>query len=296
MNNFEDAISLSHFSSHKDACQFLREYNRAKLNEIINEHYIDVARKITHTKALLELNNFSTSNILQGNNLIFIVGLPRSGKTSLEKIIANDPACIDGGELGIISDMFSSYEANGEIFEYPLYMKNLTDDDFIHMGQKATDHFIKITPDQNKKLIITMPSNFLYIALLQKILPDAKIIWCNRNKKHHALNLFIKSFKSNYWNFTYDITEIVKVIKAHDKFHSFSQKKMKDNFLSINYEDFLRDTKQTLKNISKYLNLGWTTSIIQSHIQSQRNYINSIESEDAQLRNYIPYFDELNDL
>jgi hypothetical protein len=293
MDNFDGATSLSQFSNPKEAVKFLRNYNAQQLNSLSFEPFVDLARKISHTKALLELHDFSTSQFSQGDNLIFIVGLPRSGKSSLEKILSNDPRCINGGELGTISDLFSSCDVNNSQLNYPLYMRDFDEKKFIEMGKQAIHSFLKEHPDPNKKLIITMPSNFLYIPLLQKILPNAKIIWCNRNNKHHAINLFIKHFKSNYWNFTCDMEEIVKVLQAHDKFHSFCEKRMDGHFLSVQYEDFLRNTKKNLRVVSQYLDLEWNTSEIQSHIQRERNYLTIIESEDALLRNYTPYFHEL---
>jgi hypothetical protein len=87
--------------------------------------------------------------------------------------------------------------------------------------------------------------------------------------------------------------EIVKVLQAHDKFYSFCEKRMDGHFLSVQYEGFLRNTKKNLRMVSQYLDLGWNTSEIQSHIQRERNYLTIIESEDALLRNYVPYFHEL---
>jgi hypothetical protein len=296
MDNFEGATSLSKFSNPKDAVKFLRNHNAQQLNMRFSEPFVDVARQITHTKALLELNDFSTSSFSQGENLIFIVGLPRSGKSSLEHILSNDLSCINGGELSVISNLFSSYTVKNTSLKYPLYMRDLNDNDFKKMGKQAIDIFAKKYDDPEKKIIITMPSNFLYIPLLQKILPHSKIIWCHRNTKHHALNLFIKHFRSSYWNFTYDMESIIKVLQAHEKFHVFCEKRMNGHFLSVQYEDLLRDTKKTLRSVSQYLNLKWSSSKTQSYIEKERNYINIIEAEDALLRNYIPHFEELKNI
>lgn len=234
MDNFEGATSLSKFLNSKDAVKFLRNHNAQQLNMRSSEPFVDVARQITHTKALLELNDFSTSSFSQGENLIFIVGLPRSGKSSLEHILSNDLSCINGGELSVVSNLFSSYTVKNTSLKYPLYMRDLNDNDFKKMGKQAIDIFAKKYDDPEKKIIITMPSNFLYIPLLQKILPHSKIIWCHRNTKHHTLNLFIKHFRSSYWNFTYDMESIIKVLQAHEKFIALIENNVFD--APINYQ------------------------------------------------------------
>ena len=151
MDNFEGATSLSQFSTPKDAVKFLRDYNAQQLNMRFSEPFVDIARQISHIKALLELHDFSAPSFSQGENLIFIVGLPRSGKSSLEKILSNDPRCINGGELGTISNLFSSYTMNNTSLKYPLYLCDLDDKSFMRMGKQATDAFAKEYPDPNKK-------------------------------------------------------------------------------------------------------------------------------------------------
>lgn len=148
----------------------------------------------------------------------------------------------------------------------------------------------------DKIILNTMPTNFIYIPLIKAIAPRAKIIWCHREPQTHCINMFIKSFKHEAWNFTNSIDRIVETYQSYQRIYQFYKEKMPDNFIDVQYEDMMKDPKKTLSTLLENAGYDIPASALKKAIQDNQSYLNVIEAEHTLLRNYTPYFPELHTL
>lgn len=300
MDDYENALSLSSFSSYKEASDHLRYLNRKRLDEhggFSALNHLDIINKYNSISSILNNYDFTPTSFDFSQDVIFIVGMPRSGKTSLEHILSSTGSFFEGGENSFIDNTFRFLQGpDQKNYPYPQYLPYLNNDIYYSMGRDVTKKIESITKNTQKPLIVTEPINFLYIPLLLKILPQCKIIWCHREPPIHALNMYLKSFQSDYWNFTYDINALAAVFKAYRNLSLFYKTKMPDCFYTCDYRNMAHNTKGTIKDIFSFLEIDISVSDIKKSIASNKNYLEVIASENDLLENYLPYFPELDEL
>jgi tetratricopeptide (TPR) repeat protein len=113
----------------------------------------------------------------QDRTPIFIVGMPRSGTTLVEQILASHPLVFGAGELDILPNLVNSICPEIAAVKFPECMLNLSIDAFEKLGADYIEH---IREYSNKAEFITdkMPYNFLHVGLIKTILPAARVIHC----------------------------------------------------------------------------------------------------------------------
>jgi len=134
---------------------------------------------------------------------IFIVGLPRSGKTTLEAILSSHPAVEGLGELPTMARLVG--ELRHEIGDTPI--ADVPSDRFTELGRaymrEARSH---ATP--GKRTVDTLPANFRNIGFIRLALPNARIIRPQRSRPEHIVAIYEKYFTSNGYEWSNDLGEL----------------------------------------------------------------------------------------
>ncbi|MFT5483398.1 MAG: tetratricopeptide (TPR) repeat protein [Halieaceae bacterium] len=223
------------------------------------ESYDPVNTLDTHDKLLSVFNPelLAGSTGHSSNAPIFIVGLPRSGSTLIEQILASHPL-VEGThelpELSRVARTTRRYSADNK--NYPESILSVTHDDFEALGadflQRAERHRAGETPFFTDKL----PNNFAHIGLLQTILPNAKVI----DARRHPLDSCFGSFKQLFARgqpFTYDLYEVgefyLEYLRVMDHWH----KVLPGKVLQVQYEDVVADLETQVRRILEYCELPW---------------------------------------
>jgi Flp pilus assembly protein TadD len=130
----------------------------------------------------------------QGNAPIFIVGMPRSGTTLIEQILASHPLVFGAGELEVLRNLVNNTCLEKSAKQFPECMPALDKDDFEKMG---SDYIQQIRAYSADSVHITdkMPYNFLRVGIIKVILPHAKVVHCSRNPMDTCYSIFKKDFR-----------------------------------------------------------------------------------------------------
>ncbi len=194
---------------------------------------------------------------------IFIVGLPRSGSTLLEQILASH-SLVEGTselpDLGIVSQMISNKQ-KGRIF--PSGILEMSDSEITELGQKYMDRTRRHrsgTPYFTDK----MPNNFAHIGLIHAILPNAKII----DARRHPLDSCVGCFKQHFakgQTFTYDMFELGEFYLEYDKLMSHWDELLPGKVLRVQYENVVSDLENQVKRILSHCNLPFERACVDFH-------------------------------
>ena len=194
---------------------------------------------------------------------IFIVGLPRSGSTLIEQILASH-SLVEGTselpDLGIVSQMVSNKQ-KGRIF--PGGILEMSDNEITELGQRYLDRTKRHrhgTPYFTDK----MPNNFAHVGLLQAILPNAKIIDARRHPLDSCMGCFKQHFAKGQ-TFTYDLFELGEFYLEYDKLMKHWDKVLPGKVLRVQYEDVVSDLENEVKRILNYCNLPFEKGCINFH-------------------------------
>ena len=137
---------------------------------------------------------------------IFILGMPRSGTSLAEQILASHPQVFGAGELKVLSQLISKRCEETSETRYPECLSKLDAKAFEVMG---SDYIKAIRAHSETSRYITdkMPHNFIYVGLIKMILPNAKIIHCTRNPMDNCLSIF-KNYFGDPHPYAYDMREL----------------------------------------------------------------------------------------
>ena len=147
---------------------------------------------------------------------IFILGMPRSGTTLVEQILASHRQVHGAGELGTLGRIVSSYFDKRNGVEFPESIRQVDGADFERPGveyiQAIRRHSLDIRFITHK-----MPRNFIYIGLIKLMLPDAKVIHCRRDPADTCLSIF-KTYFTGKHEYSHDLGELGRYYKLYPWF------------------------------------------------------------------------------
>jgi len=186
---------------------------------------------------------------------IFIVGLPRSGSTLIEQILASHSMVEGTAELpnlGKIAGSIGRYRPDGMVF--PLATRELRKQDWAAYGKQyietSREHRFTEAPIFTDKL----PNNFSLIGLVHLILPNAKII----NARRHPIDCCLGNYKQLWGkgqHFTYDALELADYYKEYHKLMTHWHDALPGKVLDVHYEDTVVDLEGQVHRILEYCGL-----------------------------------------
>ena len=230
---------------------------------------------------------------------IFIMGLPRSGTTLIESVISSCDNKINvGGETEILSKVFFSNNIISDYDSKELNSKfDFKKDEFELLKVSILNQYQqqKITT-ANEYFTDKSLENILYIDLISKIFPNAKFVYCKRNKYANLLGI-LKVFLPNiYW--THSVEKIIVMMNIYNnKIQSIIDDK-KINVKIVELENFTSNPKQVSQDLFKFLELNWNDKILTESIKKKKiiqtvsklQVRKEISKHDlSYLENYLPF-------
>jgi tetratricopeptide (TPR) repeat protein len=186
---------------------------------------------------------------------IFIVGLPRSGSTLIEQILASHSQVEGTSELpniGNIAVATGKFRHDG--LSYPHTMSTLTQRDFAAYGkeylQQIAHHRIQGTPF----FIDKMPNNFAHVGWIKLILPNAKII----NTRRHPIDSCLGAYKQLFakgQHFTYEKFELAEFYRSYIDIMQHWHEMLPGQILDVHYEDTVTDLNTQVRRILDFCGL-----------------------------------------
>jgi len=196
---------------------------------------------------------------------IFVLGMPRSGTTLVEQILASHPRVRGAGELRDMNDTINSVRgSDGHPAGYPEFVPRLSPSDLARIGEAYTSKLAKRAPGA-ERVTDKMPSNFYFVGLIHLALPGAKILHTRRNPVDTCVSCFSKLFAGEQ-NQTYDLAELGRYYRAYHRLMAHWRAVLPAGaFLDVQYEDVVADTETQAKRILEYCGLAWTPRVLDFH-------------------------------
>ncbi|MGI9200419.1 MAG: sulfotransferase, partial [Woeseiaceae bacterium] len=167
---------------------------------------------------------------------IFIVGLPRSGSTLVEQILASHSQVEGTAELPILGRLANSigrYRKDG--VRYPESVRDLRDRDWKAYGEQYLEESRRYRLTDKPIFTDKLPNNFPFVGLVHLILPNAKII----NARRHPFDSCLGGYKQLFGqgqNFTYDLLDLAHYYQQYDKTVKHWHEVLPGKVLDVHYE------------------------------------------------------------
>jgi len=200
---------------------------------------------------------------------IFIVGLPRSGSTLLEQILASHSQVEGTSELpylGRVAIWLNRNRADG--INYPEAVRELPAPKFESLGRDYLDFARMHRRSGAPRFIDKNPNNFANIGFLSLILPNAKIIDARRHPLDACLSCYRQLFAKGQ-AFTYDLTEIGEYYLQYQRMMDHWHEVLPGQVLTVQYEDVVADFESQLRRLLEFCELPWDPACLRFH-ESER--------------------------
>ncbi|MBC8284603.1 MAG: tetratricopeptide repeat protein [Nitrospinae bacterium] len=177
---------------------------------------------------------------------IFILGMPRSGTSLVEQILASHPDVHGSGELDYLSEMCAEMNQQGKN-TFPECFLDLAPERHIELGREYVE---KLRRESKTERLITdkMPNNFIYIGLIWTILPKATIIHCNRNPMDTCFSIY-KNFFSGSLNFAYNLEELGRYYQLYLKYINHWRGLFPDKLIEVHYEQMVENPDKKIREL-----------------------------------------------
>ena len=209
--------------------------------KIYSSDYMRMKEKMKYYSKIWR--NFKNKNEVQENQpvSIFIVGLPRSGKTITESILACNKSVLQCGEDKALSIAVNKYlnpkENQNNQDLYQIYIAN-----------------IKKEISGKSFICSTMPNNFIYTGLIANQIPNSKIVYCFRNPLDNIKELYFHNIK-NQFSFRSSVVESANILLSIDELMEEYRKIFSSKIFFLNYDEIILNPEQEIKSLVSWL--GW---------------------------------------
>jgi tetratricopeptide (TPR) repeat protein len=197
---------------------------------------------------------------------IFIVGLPRSGTTLLERILGRHSALSSAGELDsfalALMDAARRRAGRPEVPRRELVALS-AGLDFAALGQDYLRRAHEAVGAEGR-FIDKMPLNYLYCGLIARALPGARIIHMTRHPMASGYAMYKTLFKDGY-PFSYDLRDIARYYLAYRRLMDHWRATLPGAIHEIGYEDLVADQQGETRKVLAYLGLEWEDACADFH-------------------------------
>lgn len=205
---------------------------------------------------------------MPGEAPIFIIGMPRTGTTLVDRILSSHPDVVSAGELQAfpLAVKAASGTRTRNVLD-PQTLFHAADKDLGHIGRSYMERAASHVPTTGGRFIDKFPGNFQYAGLIARALPHAAIVCLRR----HPMDTVVSNFKnlfattSRYYQYSYDIEEIAQYYIRFDRLMKFWQASVPNRILEVNYEDLVERQEETTRKILEHCNLQWSETCLTFH-------------------------------
>jgi tetratricopeptide (TPR) repeat protein len=184
---------------------------------------------------------------------IFIIGMPRSGSTLIEQILASHSQVEGTAELPDIGRVIGFISARRQEEKYPEAARALKEKDWRELGEAYLQHTLRHRSGL-PRFTDKMPNNFPSVGLIHLILPNAKII----DARRHPLDSCFGSFKQHFANgqaFSYDLVESADYYREYRTMMQHWRDVLPGRVLEVRYEDMVEDQEGQTRRLLEYCEL-----------------------------------------
>ena len=209
---------------------------------------------------------------------IFIVGLPRSGSTLIEQILASHPQVEGTMELSDIPRLVQQLRGRGGEGDsrYPAVLAQLSREDFARFGEQYLRDTLLYRRAGRPRFIDKMPNNFRHIGLMHLMLPAARIIDARRGAMACCFSNFKQLFASGQ-QFTYSFEDIARYYRSYVELMDHWQRVLPGALLRVQHEELVADFEPQVRRILEFCGLPFAPECLEFHKTRRRVHTASSE-------------------
>ena len=199
---------------------------------------------------------------------VFIVGMPRSGTSLVEQILACHPLVHGAGELRDIFLIAKQLpEVLGTADTYPQCLDRLTRKNIDPIAQKHLDRLSDLARDV-VRITDKMPHNFMFLGLVDLLFPGARVIHCLRDPVDTCLSIYFQQFNFHHL-YACDLGDLGRYYRQYQRLMAHWRSVLRVPMMEIRYEDLVENQEALSRQLVEFCGLEWDERCLSFH-QSKR--------------------------
>lgn len=188
---------------------------------------------------------------------VFVVGMPRSGTTLVEQILAAHPRVHGLGEADILARLANQIPC------YPKDIASLGDEGAAAMARRGLD-LMGANAGTSARIVDKTPQGFLHLGLAAILYPKARVIRCCRDPRDTGLSCYFQNFVAGHpW--TTDLADIGRYARAEARLWTHWRATLPLAWTEIEYERLVVEPENESRRLIAFLGLEWDDSCLRFH-------------------------------
>lgn len=227
--------------------------NRAALTERVDQIIATYTRDFFTAKRRLGLGT---------DQPVFIVGLPRSGTTLTEQILAAHPLLHGAGELTELSLIASRCVPAGEpLWQAPLHLDEMS-------SRERGLEYLKVlragAPKGRLRISDKSPLNFFQLGLACVLFPNARVVHCRRELRDNALSIWMENFKADQ-RYATDFDDLAYFSAEYRRLMAHWREHLPLPMLELSYEATVAGVETQARRLTVFLGVPWDARCLDFH-------------------------------
>ncbi len=195
----------------------------------------------------------------------FVIGMPRSGTTLIEQILASHARVFGAGESNAFDDAIAALGDGGRALYFPEIASLLSGAQLSRLGADYVRRIVAEAPAGAERIVNKMLKNFRHLGLIHLALPNARIIHARRDPVDTCLSCFSKMFVDNL-PYTYDLAELGRYYRAYEAVMAHWRDALPQGvMLEVRYEEVVADLEGQARRILTHCGLEWDSRCLAFH-------------------------------
>ena len=194
---------------------------------------------------------------------IFVLGMPRSGTSLVEQILASHPEVYGAGELPYLPRLLWSRQREGGNSAYPLKPADLIREKLRELG----DEYLRLVRrhcSSARYIVDKLPENFLHVGMIRLMLPGARIVHCRRDARATCWSIF-KTFFTGHLPYAYDQRELGEYYRCYERLMQHWSRVLPGLMHEVEYEELVESQEHNTRLLLDYCGLGWEQACLDFH-------------------------------
>lgn len=261
---------LEDVGRHDESFAAYAEGNRAKSERTPwdEARHLDLQRRIIATFSRDRLARRAVAATAEeGPAPIFILGMPRSGTSLLEQVLATLPGIHGAGEITWLPEILHGAAADlGPVdYGFPESLERASDEALLDLGRRYIERIRELAPNASH-VVDKLPDNFQYIGLIHLMFPNARIVHSMRDPMDSCFSCFSRLFIADNLAYTYDLGAVGRYwVSYHELMQHWHAVLPPGRILDVSYEQMVGDFENQARRLVEYLGLPWDERCLGFH-------------------------------
>lgn len=200
---------------------------------------------------------------IEDDTPIFILGMPRSGTTLTEQILASHPDVFGAEELSYLGQIATQGAERWFSQPYPRFVPDAVPEQLQKIGHAYLEK-LRTHSTTAKHITDKMPANFQYIGLILQSMPNARIIHCKRNPMDNCFSIFKYYFVGKI-AYAYDLKDLGEFYLLYQDLMDHWNALFKDRIFEVDYERMTEEPDVLIPKLVEFCGLPWDDACLNFH-------------------------------